>query len=193
MMKEIIEGLRLSPQQRHLWSLRQHDQALPYRTQAVVRIDGCLDVATLLAAIEQVVQQHEILRTTFCCLPGMTIPLQVINETIQPLVTVHYAEGWEEEKQAALIENLFSEMRRAPFDLKRGPLMQVALVTISGDRNIFLITLPAMNADTAGLRNLVEEISRNYLAVLSGECASGQPMQYADSSEWHNDLLEAPE
>ena len=192
-MTEIIEGIRLSPQQRHLWRVEQRDQALPYRAQAVVRLDGCLQVANLLAAIEQVVQQHEILRTTFRCLPGMTIPLQVINETGQPLVTVHYTEGRDAEEQATLIENLFSEMRRVAFDLERGPLMQMALVTISGDRNIFLVTLPAMNADAVGLRNLVEVISRNYLAGLSGKCVSGQPMQYADSSEWHNDLLEAPE
>jgi amino acid adenylation domain-containing protein/FkbM family methyltransferase len=183
MMNEVIEGLRLSPQQKHLWSLQQHDRVLPYRAQVVVRIDGRLDTDSLLAAINQVVQQHEILRTTFCCLPGMTIPLQVINESNQAGVTLKDCEETQ-------IENLFSEMS---FDLKNGPLMQVALVKISDVRNILLIALPAMSADRASLRNLVEEISRNYVAVLNDECVDSQPLQYADSSEWHNDLLEAPE
>jgi len=188
-MNEVIEGLRLSPQQRHVWSLQQHDRVMPYRTQAMVRIDGPLDVASLLAAIERVVQQHEILRTTFCCLPGMTIPLQVINDRKQPLVVQLDLEGLEPERQETQIENLFSEMRRTAFDLEGGPLLHVSLVKISADRNMLLIASPAMNEDEAGLRNLVREI----VAVLSGESLARQPMQYADSSEWNNDLLEAPE
>src|SRR4051794_6040640 len=86
MLKEVIEGLRLSPQQKHVWGLQQHDRAQAYRAQVVVSIDGRLDVAGLIAAVEQVIERHEILRTTFCCVPGMTIPLQIINESSEALV-----------------------------------------------------------------------------------------------------------
>jgi amino acid adenylation domain-containing protein len=190
MMKEVIEGLRLSPQQKHLWSLQPHDRAQTYRAQVAVRIDGRLDVACLIAAVDQVVQRHEILRTTFCCLPGMTIPLQIINESGAPVVTVdHFDElGADEE-----VENLSDEMRRRAFDLKCGPVTQVSLAKISPARNFLLIAAPAMNADAAGLRNLVQEIRRQYLSVLNDESVEGEPIQYADSAEWHNDLLEDPE
>lgn len=192
-MNEVIEGIRLSPQQKRLWSLQQCSGAPAYRVQAVVRIDGCLDVDCLMTAINQVVQRHEILRTTFYCLAGMTIPLQVINERNDPLVTLRDLRDWESDKQDAEIENLFNQMRLAPFDLKRGPLLHVSLVKISAGRNILLVVLPAMNEDAAGLRNLVKEISHHYGAVVIGEHVAGEAMQYADSSEWHNDLLEAPE
>src|SRR6185503_7028002 len=183
MMKEVIEGLRLSPQQKHVWGLQQHDRAQSYRAQVVVSIDGRLDVDSLIAAIEQVVERHEILRTTFCCVPGMTIPLQIINESSEALVTLHDFSGQSQ------IDSLFEEMRRKSFDLKCGPLTQVSLARVSAERNILIIGLPAMNADAAGLRNLVEEIARQYLVVLNDEGVEDEPIQYADSSEWHNELL----
>ncbi len=76
MSKEIIEGYRLSPQQRHLWLLEQSERS----ATCAVRIDGDLDVDRLRQAIQQVVERVEILRTTFKLLPGMTIPVQVISD-----------------------------------------------------------------------------------------------------------------
>ena len=80
MPQEIIEGFRLSPQQKHLWPLRQSDHGPSYCTRCVVRIEGELDVEILQQAIRHVIGQHEILRTTFRLLPGMTIPVQVISD-----------------------------------------------------------------------------------------------------------------
>jgi len=65
MPQEIIEGFRLSPQQKHLWPLRQSDHGPSYCTRCVVRIEGELDVEILQQAIRHVIGQHEILRTTF--------------------------------------------------------------------------------------------------------------------------------
>ena len=76
MSKEIIEGYRLSPQQKHLWLLRQSDRS----AMCAVRIDGELNVEGLRQAIRLVVDRVEILRTTFKFLPGMTIPVQVISD-----------------------------------------------------------------------------------------------------------------
>src|ERR1041385_5507963 len=75
MSKEIIEGYRLSPQQKHLWLLGQSERS----ATCAVRIDGDLNVDLLRRAIEQAVERVEILRTTFKLLPGMTIPGQVIS------------------------------------------------------------------------------------------------------------------
>jgi hypothetical protein len=40
MEKEIIEGFRLSPQQRRLWSLQQGGRDAPYCAQCAVRVVG---------------------------------------------------------------------------------------------------------------------------------------------------------
>ena len=65
MQKEIVQGFRLSPQQRHLWLLQQGEQCSPYRAQCAVLIEGALNVAIIKDALHKVVERHEILRTAF--------------------------------------------------------------------------------------------------------------------------------
>jgi amino acid adenylation domain-containing protein len=193
MDQQVIEGLRLSPVQRRLWTLQQETDALPYRTQCAVRITGGLDVASLMTAIEQVVQRQEILRTTFRCLPGMTMPLQVINDSSPPLVNFYDLERRVEVQQEAQIANLLNELLHAPFDLEHGPLLLASLIKMSADRHVLLLCLPSLNADAMGLQNLVKEICLHYEALLNSEPLPAEQLQYADSSEWHNELLEAPD
>ena len=85
MSQEIIEGYRLSPQQRRLWLLRQSDRC----ARCAVRIDGELHVEVLEEAARQVVSQQESLRTTFKLLTGMTIPVQVISDRPDVLFKTH--------------------------------------------------------------------------------------------------------
>jgi hypothetical protein len=77
MSQEMIQGYRLSPQQRRLWELGLSDRS----AVCEVRINGELDLTALREAIRQVVARHEILRTTFKLLPGMTLPVQVISDS----------------------------------------------------------------------------------------------------------------
>src|SRR5215470_16845422 len=75
-----VEGYRFSPQQRRFWSIQSDLGAAGAR--CTVAIDGPLDVPRLNAALERLLERHSILRTSFCSVPGVPIPLQVINEDI---------------------------------------------------------------------------------------------------------------
>ena len=80
MSQEIIQGYRLSPQQKHLWMQQQCEQCGPYRSCCAVRIDGKLDADVFKQALAHVINQHEILRTTFQLLPGMSVPVKVTGD-----------------------------------------------------------------------------------------------------------------
>src|SRR5258705_6620021 len=82
MQERVIEGCRVSPQQKPLWSLQQPDGRFAYSVRIVALIEGSLEIERFEKSFEQVVDRQEILRTTFQCLPGMTIPVQVIGERI---------------------------------------------------------------------------------------------------------------
>lgn len=197
--KKIIKGFRISPQQKHLWLLQQGETTLPYRVQCTVQIEGNFDRKVFETALENVLNRHEILRTTFRCLPGMDIPLQIINDT-PPVGTVdnesvheHNFSGLTPQEQEVKIEALFHEVSQLPFDFEQGPLLHLALVELSDERHTLLINLPAVYADTGTLKNLVREISVSYAACLHGEQLFDEPIQYADVSEILNDLLESEE
>src|SRR6059058_5086466 len=131
MQSETIEGFRLSPQQRHVWFTQQAVKNQPYRTQCLILIEGKLDTHVLHRALEDVVTRHEILRTTFRCLPGITIPLQFIcDDSILPLQNQDLSDLNPQEQEIE-IEALFHEASLLPFNFEHGPLLYILLVTLS--------------------------------------------------------------
>src|SRR5262250_2833027 len=125
MQEEVLKGYRLSPQQRHLWMSLRQGRSAPYQAKCAMAIKGRLDSARLKSAAQDVIARHEILRTTFQCLPGMTIPMQVIEETGGIL--------WREDDlserkdQTLLIEEFFSGTSQA-FEFERGPSLSLHLI-----------------------------------------------------------------
>ena len=154
-MEEIIQGSRISPQQKRLWSRQQRDGEQSYGASCKFLIKGPLNRQQLAESLQTVVERHEILRTAFHYLPGMTIPVQVVEGS-----------GY-----------------RA---------LQKELTTISADEHELLIRLPALCADFQTFANLLRELSETYeSAPLSS--GRGQDLQYADLSEWQNELMESSE
>ena len=78
----IVEGFRLSPQQRRLWKLQEEDGARSFGSQLVLSLDGRLRVEALRLALEKVCARHEALRTTFRSLPGVVMPVQSVVEDL---------------------------------------------------------------------------------------------------------------
>ena len=81
-MKEVIEGFRPSPQQKRVWRLQQAESNSPYRVNCAIQIDGPVsEPQSLKAALQSVFAQHDILHTAYRRLPGVDLPLQVVNGT----------------------------------------------------------------------------------------------------------------
>lgn len=190
MSEHLIEGFRLSPQQRRLWRLQSPGGAVSFVAQSAVIIEGPLKPETLRAALEQVVERHEILRTIFHHLPEIELPLQVIAggrlcwrqepRTMEGSLNEHRAE----------LEAILNEARQPAFDLKNGPVLRALLFELADGSHLFIITLPSLLADPATLEKLLTEIWDAYAAGRGGEQPNAQTIQYADLSEWQNELLE---
>jgi amino acid adenylation domain-containing protein/non-ribosomal peptide synthase protein (TIGR01720 family) len=188
MSREIIEGYRLSPQQRRLWLLRQSVRS----AQCAVRIDGELKVEALQQAIRQVVFQQESLRTTFKLLPGMTIPVQVISNQPDVAFARHDVGQLGVQDQDAKIKALFVDAAERKIDYERLPLFHVHLIARSSSKHVLIISLPAVCADATSLQCLVRQIATAYAVYSRSEKPSNiEAMQYADFAEWQNELLEA--
>jgi len=53
-----------------------------------------------------------------------------------------------------------------------------------------MMTLPSLCADKQTLKNIIDEISRCYSPLSQVGELPLEPQQYADFSEWENELLE---
>ncbi|MBD2508881.1 amino acid adenylation domain-containing protein [Nostoc muscorum FACHB-395] len=189
---ESIEGFRLSPQQEHLWLLQQIDQSWAYRSDCAILIEGNIDLNNLELALQDVVNRYEILRTNFICLPGMTIPVQVITDSKVILEKKSDITNLTPQEQEVKIELIFQEIKQQTFQFEQGSILHTSLVNISLKQHLLLISLPALCADRATFNCLVRELATSYLGKFD-EKLSKEPLQYADFSEWQNQILEAEE
>ena len=188
MQAENMEGFQLSPQQEHLWLLQQIDKSEAYRSNCAILIEGHVDLNNLELALQDVVNHHEILRTSFPCLPGMTLPVQVITNHKVILDKKYNFSSLNNQAKEAEIETIFQDLKQLPFDFEQGSILYTVLVTLSPENYIFYLSLSALCADNISLNNFVFEIASSYSGKLTKE-----PLQYADFSEWQNQILEAEE
>lgn len=173
-----LNGFPLSSHQRRLW--QRHDRAL-LCAQVVVLVEGDYDPALLKSALRFIVEEHEILRTTFQAVPGMKMPLQVASDQAEFL--------WKEcriDGEKAL-NGLCAEQRQLEFQLESGPVLRAVLAP-TGEKNCHLVlTLSALCGDPGTLTNLVRELAVQYN---DAEAERTEILQYAQFSEWHHSLLD---
>jgi amino acid adenylation domain-containing protein len=189
MQEQIIEGYRLSIQQKNLWLLQQ--ESLAYRAQCAVLLEGNLNADLFREALEEVVRRQEVLRTAFRRLPGMEVPLQVIEQDARPCYREVSLCDWGSAEQQVKVDELFLREGSIPFSYEMVPLARFTLLTLSATRRVLLISMPSLCGDVWTLGSLVREISLCYRERAEGSALPENPVQYADFAEWQGHLLQA--
>ncbi|MGB3638289.1 MAG: condensation domain-containing protein, partial [Rivularia sp. (in: cyanobacteria)] len=188
-LQETIEGYQLSPQQIYLWKLQANKNCQPYRVQASIIVKDNLNRDILQLAIEKVIERHEILRTNFKNVPGVSLPLQVINSEN----TLNYQEFNLTEldlpAQQQKCEELYHKFKKITFNFAQDSLLHIYLLILGSQQHIMLISIPSLCGDTTSLENLVNEISSLYYAHLESIEIPEEPLQYVDISAWQQELL----
>ncbi|MGI8503350.1 MAG: non-ribosomal peptide synthetase [Hassallia sp.] len=186
---QVIEGFRLSPQQKRLWLLQQDNPV--YCVQGAILLEGNLKIEALQAALQQVINRHEILRTAFLRPQSITTPIQVIKASSPLLCKQINLSGWEAQQQLSQIDVLLQQEKLIPFDLETGLNLRCLVLKLSAQKYILIVTMPSICADSWTLNNLVEEIS--YFYDYANELTEEEVIQYIQFSEWQNQLLEDEE
>ena len=192
-----IEGFRLSPQQRWLWHLREEAGGAsdPYRAGAILRRAGALDRQVLERAVGVVVQRHEILRTGFVTLAGMSLPLQVVRPEDAPRIQPLDLLDLPADDRGAMARSLFAELREgAVRSGERGRSCACGRSASLRTSTCSLADLSALCVDGVALDVLLSEVAYCYEALAAGRTPElAEPAQYVDLSEWQNELLESAE
>lgn len=189
MQTQTLEGFRLSPQQKRLWSLQQ--DSCVYRAQCVLVLEGNLKPDILKEAFRRVIDRHDILRTVFHRQPGRKVPIQIICNSFT-LSWNHFSlDNVEPKDWKAEIEKIFQEQKNFVFSFEQSSILRLSLAKLSSTRYILFITLPSLYADSWTIKNLVKELSYVYEKCLNNEKLTDEVVQYIQFSEWQNELLEA--
>ncbi len=179
-------SFRVSPQQEQLWA--EEADGPTGTVQAVVQLEASLDASALESALSQLVERHEILRTTFVRPPGIRVPLQVINDSLAPRWETLDLTGSDDPDRAACLDVALADARVGLRDFEHGPLVHGLLVDVGAGSQLFALTVSSLCADAASVAVMLDEL----MVLATGGEVAGEPLQYADFSEWQHEQLADP-
>ena len=168
--------------QQRLWFLEQlQPGSTSYLIPWSLRIEGALNVAALEKSLGEIIQRHEILRTTFAWKDGM--PVQVVGPAAFSLPFSDLSSLDQPEQRA---EELARAEARVPLDLEHGPLVRAQLLRIGPELHVLLLTMHHIIFDGWSRRILIQDLSALYEGFCTGKPSALAPpkLQYADYAVW---------
>jgi amino acid adenylation domain-containing protein len=182
-------ALPLSYAQQGMWLLAQLEGAsAAYHITGGLRLDGELDQATLLRALQQIVVRHEALRTTFTRFASQ--PVQRIGAAEQAFALTHLDLSVAADPEAALQEAMSAEAS-TPMDLQRGPLIRGQLLRLTAHSHVLLLTMHHIVSDGWSLSVLMDELRILYAAYSTNTVPALRELkiQYVDYAIWQREWL----
>ncbi|WP_141714241.1 non-ribosomal peptide synthetase [Micromonospora inyonensis] len=179
------DPLPVSFAQRRLWVLhRIEGPSATYNVPVTTRLHGTVDVDALRAAVDDLVNRHEILRTTYTEIDGE--PAQHIHDPTPGIATFTHHTVTPEQA-----EPLLAALSAHPFDLTRETPLAVHLITTSDRNHLLLVNLHHIAGDGASMAPLAHDLATAYTARTTGHAPQWEPLpvQYTDYTLWQQQLL----
>jgi amino acid adenylation domain-containing protein len=181
---------QLSFAQERLWFLDQLNAgSAVYNVPLAVRLSDPIDPAILEQSVNEIMQRHEALRTTFQTVDGQPIPI-IRPDLFVDLPTIDLTSEPKPDR-AARAHSLLSAEATRPFDLAQGPLIRTLLIRLDRHEHIFLVVMHHIVSDGWSLVLFFRELSAIYATLACGEQSSPAQLsiQYADYAAWQRARL----
>ncbi|WP_434023872.1 condensation domain-containing protein, partial [Rhodococcus sp. (in: high G+C Gram-positive bacteria)] len=179
------ERIPLSLPQQRIWVLNQLDPTSgSYNIPLGIRLRGELDVAGLGAAVRDVVERHEALRTVYPHDEHGPRQQIVPATTVEDLTVVTAASEQEAFETVA-------EVAGRGFDVTTEVPVRGLLVTLGPDDHVLVLVVHHISADGASLPTLARDLMGAYIARAAGTAPALPPLevQYADFALWQQEVL----
>jgi amino acid adenylation domain-containing protein len=180
----------LSFAQERFWAGRELEaRSVASTIPIMVLFEGPLDLASLRRALQEIVERHEVLRTTFredaerpVQIVHPTIPIQLRTVDLEPLAP---ADRMAEVRRWSILDG------RSHFDFGRGPLFRLTLFRCAEVENVLLCTVHHIAFDGWSNSVLIGELSVLYNAFHEGRPSPLRPLgaQYQDFARWQRQTL----
>ncbi|MFC3264552.1 non-ribosomal peptide synthetase, partial [Streptomyces xanthochromogenes] len=176
----------LSAAQRRLWFLAQMEgPSATYNAPLGLRLRGTLDTPALQAALSDVVERHEALRTVFPEQDGEPFQQVLLGERAVPLL--HVRDCADEHALAAAVK----QAEHCVFDLSADLPIRAFLFGAGPQEHVLVLVVHHIATDGWSLAPLMRDVATAYEARCAGTEPqwSALPVQYADYTLWQQELL----
>ncbi|MEW1639117.1 amino acid adenylation domain-containing protein [Streptomyces sp. NPDC093801] len=177
----------LSFVQRRTWFLHQLEGAETWNISSAFRLTGRLDEDALLAALRDLVDRHEILRTIYLTDDdGEPYQLVLPLERALEQVRVPVAEVAPEDVSAAVDETVAHW-----FDLETEIPLRARLLRSGPEEHVLVLVVHHIASDGSSGAPLARDLAAAYNARRAGRAPDREPLpvQYKDFTMWQREVL----
>ncbi|MGO4618353.1 amino acid adenylation domain-containing protein [Nocardia sp. 2TAF39] len=187
---ELVAGQRparvpLSLAQQRMWFLNQFDTGsaannIPF----AIRLSGALDVGALQAAVTDVIERHESLRTVYPAVDGTGYQVVVAAARAVPDLTPHTVAAEE-------LPQWLRTVAGAGFDVADEVPVRLSLARLGTDDYVLAVVVHHIAADGTSVAVLVRDLMTAYIArgAATAPDWAALPVQYADYTLWQRAVL----
>lgn len=163
---ELLLTAPATESQKEIWASVQMGDAAncAYNESQSLRLRGELDVKVFQSAVEELVQRHEALRTTFST-NGNILCIVASRQIEIPIIDLSSLELQEQQEKLASI--LRQEVEQ-PFDLEHGPLFQAKIVKLHLQEHLAILTAHHIICDGWSWAVLMPDLGKLYSGLQQG-------------------------
>ncbi|MBL1106797.1 amino acid adenylation domain-containing protein, partial [Streptomyces sp. 5-8] len=183
--RERPEAVPLSFAQRRLWFLhRMEGPSATYNIPLALRLSGDLDERALEAALADVVERHESLRTVFPVVDE--VPCQRVLDLDAARPRLRVTEVGEDD-----LPDRLAKAARHGFELSGEPPLHAELFRLAAEEHVLLLVVHHIAGDGWSMGPLSRDLATAYAARSEGAKPEwpALPVQYADYALWQRELL----
>ncbi|MFE4637312.1 amino acid adenylation domain-containing protein [Streptomyces sp. NPDC056773] len=175
---EAADGLPLEAAPVQRWQWQAHRRSPGFDSALVLRSPGGLDADALAAALADVVERHEPLRTSFTDRDGVLLQLPARAPELALVLC--------EDLDARL-----AELAAEAADLEHEAPLRACLLTDRRGRQAVLLTMHYLAVDEWSVVPLFRDLTEAYAAREAGRAPEWQPLPvtYADYTRWAYEVL----
>ncbi|MFG3701836.1 amino acid adenylation domain-containing protein [Micromonospora sp. NPDC047620] len=160
----------------------------------LVREDDPVDLPTLRDAVEQVVNRHEVLRSSVEP-TGYSVPMQLVHPAVRVPVALRDLRGLGEDDRQAELRRLVAVEYGSPFDVGRAPMLRFVACQETDRSWRLMLTICHVIVEGWSLHALVVEILDRYRTLRAGGRPEPEPLpevRFADFVAAERRALESP-
>ncbi|MEK7336557.1 MAG: amino acid adenylation domain-containing protein, partial [Nitrospirota bacterium] len=178
-------SLPLSFSQQRMWFVQQlAPEATAYNLLFVSRHKGALSVPVVRQVVQLLSQRHEAFRTTFA-MTGAGLEQRIASWESPHLVEIDLRRIPADQREGEA-RRLAEQEGARPFDLEKGPLARISLVTLDQEDHLIVLNLHHIVGDQWSFGILGRDFAAYYNALCQGQPLPEMtlPIQYADYAVW---------
>jgi hypothetical protein len=187
------QPLPLSFAQQRLWFLNQLEpESTFYNIPGAFRLQGPLSVDALRHSWQEIIQRHEVLRTTFNINDNEVVQTILPGWPEEEIFLLIDLSQWPEKKREQEVQQWIKQEAQHVMDLAKGPLVRLRVLKLEAENHIVLATMHHIISDGWSMSIFQRELTTLYNAFVQDKPSplAPLPLQYADFALWQRNWLQ---